>query len=43
MSASLTNFKLVDLPAIHVVGKEIRCQMGFPTGNPIPALWGTMF
>jgi predicted transcriptional regulator YdeE len=43
MSASLTNFKLVDLPAIHVVGKEIRCQMGFPTGNPIPALWEQCF
>ncbi|MCE7986971.1 MAG: AraC family transcriptional regulator [Caldilinea sp. CFX5] len=43
MSASLTNFKIVDLPAFHVVGKEIRCIMGHPSGNPIPALWAQCF
>ena len=43
MSASLTNFKIVDLPAFHVVGKKICCQMGHPSGNPIPAFWAQCF
>ena len=43
MSAEMTEFKVISMPACKVIGKEIRCTMGFPEGNPIPKLWDTCF
>jgi predicted transcriptional regulator YdeE len=43
MSAKMTAFKVVEMPAFKVVGKELRVKMGMPEGNPIPAFWDKCF
>lgn len=43
MAAELVECKVVNMPAMKLVGKEIRCTMGHPQGNPIPAFWGRCF
>lgn len=42
MSASMESFKVVDMPAFKVVGREWRVKMGGPV-NPIPGYWGQCF
>lgn len=43
MTTTLKDFKVVEMPAFKVVGKEIRVKMGMPDGNPIPAMWDKCF
>lgn len=43
MSAKLTNFKVKTLSPAKIIGKEIRCIMDFPEGNPIPTFWDKCF
>jgi len=43
MAAELAGFKVMDMPAFKMVGREIRTNMGGPEGNPIPAFWGRCF
>ncbi len=43
MSAKMTEFKVVEMPAFKVVGRELRVKMGMPEGNPIPAFWDKCF
>lgn len=43
MTTTMKEFKIVEMPAFKVIGKEIRVKMGMPDGNPIPALWDKCF
>jgi predicted transcriptional regulator YdeE len=43
MTAKLETFKVVDLPAMKVIGKELRVLMNDPEGNKIPPFWGECF
>lgn len=37
--AEIVKFSVVELESCKLIGKEIRCMMGHPQGNPIPAFW----
>lgn len=39
MTAELTKFQIMELSAIRVIGKELRCKVNHPEGNLIPAFW----
>lgn len=41
--AEIMNFSIIELTSCKLIGKEIRCKMGHPEGNPIPAFWGKCF
>jgi predicted transcriptional regulator YdeE len=43
LNAQLIDFKVIKLENCKMVGKEIKCIMGHPDGNPIPAFWGKCF
>lgn len=43
MTTTMKEFKVVEMPAFKVIGKEIRVKMGMPDGNPIPATWDKCF
>ena len=43
MSAKMTAFKVVEMPAFKVFGKELHVKMGMPDGNPIPKFWDKCF
>jgi predicted transcriptional regulator YdeE len=43
MTTTMKAFKVVEMPAFKVVGRELRVKMGMPDGNPIPALWDKCF
>jgi predicted transcriptional regulator YdeE len=37
--AEIINFSVTRLSSCKLIGKEIKCMMGHPEGNPIPAFW----
>lgn len=43
LQAELIHFTVTELNPSKVIGKKIRCQVGHPGGNPIPAFWGKCF
>lgn len=43
VKAEIINFTVTELNPCTIIGKEIRCTMGHPEGNPIPAFWGKCF
>jgi len=43
MTATMKAFKVVEMPAFKVVGRELRVKMNTPEGNPIPGFWSKCF
>ncbi len=41
--AELIDFKVTELIPSKLIGKEIRCKMDHPDGNPIPLFWNKCF
>ena len=43
MDVKLKDFIIKKLPEMKFIGKEIRCKMDHPEGNPIPDFWMKCF
>lgn len=43
MSVKLIDFKEREILDAKIIGKEIRCNMNHPDGNPIPEFWMKCF
>lgn len=43
MTVTLEKLEIVQMPALRVVGKALRCKLHKPAENPIPAFWEQCF